>query len=228
MRNTTFILAISVGLLFGCKSSENKKIIAQNKTCFCENDSLINHYTVECDTILLSNKSKLFWQFNCDRIWLTLDNVNGQKKIIDSLQIELYPLTYRLGYHLIKEFDNTILFRSGCPANGPCVYNLIDKFTGEKIKEFDQLICIDTEDDNYNFEFIVYLSDTTDHIIIYYINNEKLLKIPFAENLTSMAYPQQQFEEMTLKNNNLELTYWTNDNTKKTLNINLKDEKYSQ
>ena len=80
MRNTTFILAISVGLLFGCKSSENKKIIAQNKTCFCENDSLINHYTVECDTILLSNKSKLYWQFNCDRIWLTLDNVNGQKK----------------------------------------------------------------------------------------------------------------------------------------------------
>ncbi len=227
MRELLFILTISIALFSACKSPENKNNVEHNKTCFCENDSLINHSTVSCDTIILNNKSKLFWQFNCERIWLTLEGENRQQAVIDSMPIDFYPLTYRLGYHLIKEFDNTLLFRSGCPANGPCVYNLIDKFTGKKIKEFDQLICIDTEDDNYNFDFIVYLADTTDHLVIYYINNEKLLKIPFTENLTSAAYPQQHFEEMKLKNNILELTYWTNDNTNKTLSINLKDEKYS-
>lgn len=226
MRKVAYIFTILVGLFFACKSPEAKKIITQKNTCFCENDSLLNVSTVSCDTTIFNNKSKLYWQFNCDKIWLTLENKNGQKAIIDTVPIGLYPYTYRLGFHLIKEFDKTILFRSGCPANGPCVYTLIDKNTGNKIKEFDQLICIDTEDDNYIFDFIVYLSDSNNNIIIDFVDKEKSLKIPFTDNLTSTAYPQQQFEEMSLTNNILELTYWTNDNTKKKLIINLNDEKY--
>lgn len=227
MREIIFILTIFVALFSACKSPENKSTIEQSNNCFCENDSLINDYTVSCDTTTFNNNTKLYWQFNCDRIWLTLENEIGQQTIIDTVPIGLYAYTYRLGFHLIKEFDKTILFRSGCPATGPCVYTLIDKYTGRKVEEFDQLICIETEDDKYNFDFIVYLSDTTDHLVVYFVDREKTLKIPFTESLTSAAYPQQQFEKMTLKNNILELTYLTNENAKKTLNINLKDEKYS-
>ncbi len=226
MRELTFILTFFIGLFSACKSPDNKAI-GKTNPCFCENDSLINNYTVSCDTTIFSNNAKLYWQFNCDRIWLTLENENGQQTIIDTIPIGLYAYTYRLGFHLIKEFDKTILFRSGCPANGPCIYTLIDKNTGNKIKEFDQLICIDTEDDKYNFDFIVYLSETTDYLIIYYVDNGKTLQVPFKENLTS-SIPQYQFDKMTLNNNILTLTYELDDNTNKTLNINLNDEKYSR
>jgi hypothetical protein len=191
----------------------------------------MNKATVSCDTTILSNKAKLYWQYNCDRIWLTLENANGQKNMIDEVPVELYGYTYRLGFHLIREFDKTILFRSGCPANGPCIYTLIDKNNGNKIKEFDQLICIDTDikwknAHKYNFDFVVYLSDTTDHLIIYYIDSKRILKVPFKEKLTSVI-PQHQFKEITLNNNILTLTYKLDDNKSKTLNINLNDKKYS-
>jgi len=202
----------------------------QVKNCFCDKDTLMNGATVSCDTITFSNKTKLYWQYNCDSIWLTLENISGQKFVIDESGVELYNLTYRLGFHLIKEFEKTILFRSGCPANGPCVYTLIDKSTGKKLEEFDQLICIDTDAKwknahKYNFDFVVYLSNNSDHLVIYYVDSKKTLKIPFKEKLTSII-PQHQFDDMTIENNILTLFYELDNNKKKTLKIDLNDKKY--
>jgi len=192
---------------------------------------LMNEATVSCDTTIFSNKAKLYWQYNCDRIWLTLENSKGQKSVIDEIPVELYGYTYRLGFHLIKEFDKTVLFRSGCPANGPCIYTLIDKNNGKKVKEFDQLICIDTDirrsnAHKYNFDFVVYLSDTTNNLIIYYVDKNKILKVPFNENRTPQIQPK--FNDMVLHHNVLTLSYKLDNNTKKTLNINLNDKKYSR
>ncbi|GAA4456806.1 hypothetical protein GCM10023092_22620 [Rurimicrobium arvi] len=189
----------------------------------------MNGATVSCDTTTFKNNSKLYWQYNCDRIWLTLENSSGQKFVIDEVEVELYNLTYRLGYHLIKEFKESLLFRSGCPANGPCTYTLIDKANGKKLKEFDQLICIDTDikwehAHKYNFDFIVYLSNKSDNIIIYYVDSKRTLKVPFKENLTGII-PQHQFDEMTLENNILKLSYELDKDTKKTLKIELKNKK---
>jgi len=76
----------------------------------------------------------MYWQFNCDNIWLTLENKSGNKFKIDEVPVDLYGYTYRLGYHLIKEYKNNLLFRSGCAATGPCSYILIDKNNGKKRK----------------------------------------------------------------------------------------------
>ena len=204
----------------------------QVKQCFCDKDTLMNGATVSCDTTTFKNNSILYWQYNCDRIWLTLENSSGQKFVIDESGVELYNLTYRLGYHLIKEFKESLLFRSGCPANGPCIYTLIDKSNGKKLKEFDQLICIDTDvkwenSHKYNFDFIVYLSDKADHLIIYYVESNRTLKVPFKDKLTGII-PQKQFNEMTLENSILTLFYELDGNTKKTLKIDLNDKKYSR
>jgi hypothetical protein len=222
MRDLTYIMIIFVVLFSGCEVPKNKTV---NKTnpCFCENDSLINQYTVSCDTTILSNGAKLYWRFNCDKIWYTLENKDGKQSILDTIPIELYPYTYRLGFHLIKEFEKRILFRSECPANGPCIYTLIDKNTGQKIKEFNQLISIEKEDEKYLFDFIVYLSDTSDELVIYFVDKDKTLLVPFNENLT---FPQNQFIEMSLNNTILTLNFELDDKTKKSLNINLDDKKY--
>lgn len=79
------------------------QVYGQKKECFCDKDTLMNTATVDCKTVLLKNNSKLYWQFNCNRIWLTLENINGKKKVIDEVEVGLYGYTYRLGYYLIKE-----------------------------------------------------------------------------------------------------------------------------
>ena len=40
----------------------------------------MNNSTISCETAKFKNGSKLYWQFNCDRIWLTLEDVKGKKK----------------------------------------------------------------------------------------------------------------------------------------------------
>lgn len=183
--------------------------------------------SISCDTTYFSNKSKIFWQFNCDKIWLTLENKDKIKFAIDEVPVELYGYTYRLGYHLIKEYKNSLLFRSGCAATGTCSYILIDKNNGKKIREFYQLICIDTDvqtenEHVYDFNFVVYLADES--IVVEYIESKKKVKVAFKDNLTA-AIPEQQFDKMILKNNILTIFYET-DNGKKTLKINLNNKKY--
>lgn len=170
----------------------------------------MNGATVSCDTTFFTNDSFIYWQYNCDRIWLTLENKRKQKSVIDEVPVDVFNLTYRLGYHFIKEYKSSLLFRKGCSASGPCTYDLIDKNDGKKLKEFGQLICIDTDSQltnshPYNFEFIVYF-ETTDKIIVEYIDSGQKFKIPFNEKLTGIV-PELQFDEMTLVNNQLTLTY---------------------
>lgn len=207
-------------------------VFGQNKHCFCDENTQMNEATVSCDTTFFSNDAKLYWQYDCERIWLTLENSNGQKNVIDEVPVELYGYTYRLGFQLIKEFNKTILFRSGCPANGPCIYTLIDKNNGNKVKEFDQLICVDTDINKknphkYNFDFVIYISDTSDYLIIYYLDSEKTLKVPLKEKLTSII-PQYQFVEMMIDDNILTIFYELENKTKKSIRIDLNDEKYIQ
>ena len=222
MRHLTFIFLLTFGQTHG-----------QKKQCHCDIEASMNGATTNCKTTVFKNKSKLYWQYNCNRIWLTLEDINGRKTVIDEVDVELFGYTYRLGFHLIKEFDKTLLFRSGCPANRPCIYSLIDKSTGKLIKEFRQLICIDTdirEDKTYQFDFVVYFSDNYDKLKIYKINTKQILTIPFdtkQNNLTAVV-PEQHFDKMKLKGKLLTIYYTTTKNKELELSINLANKKYSR
>jgi hypothetical protein len=192
----------------------------------------MNSAITSCKTEFLSDSSKLYWQFTCEKIWLTLETPRGKKFIIDSVPVDLYGYKYRLGFSLIKEFETTILFRDGCPANGPCIYTLIDKATGKKVKEFDQLICIDTDVFNepphkYEFDFVVYFSDQADSLVIYYIDTKKTLKVPFNDRISALI-PSYQFDNMIVENNILTLYYESDDNKQKSLKIDLDAQRYSR
>ncbi|KIA88891.1 hypothetical protein OA86_09610 [Kaistella jeonii] len=200
---------------------------SQKKQCFCAENPEMNNATTSCETKVLKNGAKLYWQFNCNKIWLTLEN--KKKKIeIDQMDVSDFGLTYRLGFHFIKEYKNSLLFRTGCGATGPCSYVLIDKKTGKKLKEFNQLICIDTDitTENahpYSFPFVVYLSPETDHLIIYFIDTQKIIKVPFREKLV-YAIPENQFTKMEVRNNRLIITYDTSKDILKSLKIDLKNQ----
>lgn len=203
---------------------------AQKGDCFCGDDSTIESPGITCDTTFLSDHSKLYWQYNCEGAWLTLEKSDGQKLIIDNISAEIYDQAIRNCYEFIKEFKKSILFRGSCTSNESCLYVLIDKTTGNEIKIFNPLICIYTEDDNYKFDFVVYLSDSTDHLIIHYIDTVKILRVPFKEKLTEAVEiaPEDHFENMTLENNILTISYETDAHKKKKLKIDLNDKRYSR
>lgn len=205
-------------------------LYGQKKQCHCDKDTLMNNATVSCETRMLKNKAQLYWQYNCDKIWLTLETSKRKKITIDKVPVEYYSYTYRLGFHFVKEFNNSILFRSGCAANGPCIYTLIDKTRGKKIDEFGQLICIDTDikdEKKYPFEFLVYADSNYKRIIIYYPDTKKVLKVPFdfEKNNVTAVIPEYQFDRMEVSGNILTLYYTTSENKKLNLKINLKNKK---
>jgi hypothetical protein len=202
--------------------------MAQQKQCHCDKDSLMNDATISCETSTLKNNSTLYWQYNCDSIWLTLENKNGKKTVLDEVEPSLFPYTYRLGYHLIKEYNSSLLFRSGCPANGPCNYTLIDKSNGKKLEAFKPLICVDTDNQlenphPYEYNFVVYFSEVNDSLVVYFVDGKKYLQIPFnsKKNKLSSPNPEQQFKHMKKSNDTLTLAYENDEKQIKELKIPL-------
>lgn len=215
----TFLL-LTLLLLAACQARTSVDKTEGPKTCFCEEDTLVNQFTTSCDTTILKNKSKLYWQFNCDCIWLTLENKNGYKKTIHTVPIELYAYTSRLGYDLIKEFDNVLLFSYGCSATGSCSFILLDKNTGKKKREFDMLLGV-WQADNYPFDFLVDLEQQQLHV--YFVNEQRSIHFPLKEQPMANAYPDQQFSDLKVQNNILTMIYETNGGMEEKLKINLNE-----
>jgi len=187
----------------------SSSLFGQQKQCGCTTDSLMNEYTTDCKTTYLTNGFRLYWQFSCNNIWLTLQT-KYKKIIIDKVPVEYYSYTYRLGFHLLKEFKNSLLFREDCPANGPCSYTLINKFTGQKIKEFGQIVGSPVK--NYPYNFVVYLSGANDLLKIYFPDTGKLLQKHINKNDFFYTVPIDQFDSIQLNKGNLLLSYETSSN----------------
>lgn len=190
----------------------------QIRECFCSTDSFMNRNTTDCKTKFLKSGEKLYWQFSCKKIWLTLETRYGRKIIIDKVPVEYYSYTYRIGYHLFKEFSKSLLFRSGCPANGPCDFVLIDKSNGKKIAEFGELIYDHTTDTIY--DFILYLS-SKNTLTLHYIDTGKKYRIKIDAKQINAVIPEYMFHKISVNNNIATPNYGT-----KKLFLNLK--KYSR
>ncbi len=140
--------------------------------CRCIDDEFLSNVD-DCDTTILQNGALLYWHFNCDSSWLTLEK-NHKKMVLNSIR-EMHDYTYRLGFQLEKEFKTTMLFRYGCPANGPCMHALLNKETGKVVEEFEELI-FNAEDTKA--DFVIYFdSNNLTSVILQYINTGRKHKI---------------------------------------------------
>jgi len=184
---------------------------AQRRQCSCSIiDPSISTVT-SCQTTVLRNKSKLYYQFNCDSVWLTLENTSGKKTIIYSMDgqlfKDLYSYNYRLGYQLSHEYNKYLLFRSGCPANGPCNFILLNKTTGKVFKEMGELIY--DHSSNLFYDFLLYFSsDDHKYLALYYPDTYKKYLIPLINPKSLNALiPEYMFDKVVLKQNTLLLSY---------------------
>lgn len=168
--------------------------------CSCDSSKYQNH-SVDCDIDTLKSGDFLYYQHNCDSIWLTLDK--GDRKIIlFSTEPDLHQYHYRLDPQLVNEFENHLLFRFGCPANGPCSHFAVDKETGKKTAEFYELIF---KGQGNATNFVVGLDYM--QIKVFNLITNETDSIPFnSERLTSII-PEYQFDEGQIKNGILFLLY---------------------
>lgn len=187
------------------------KAYCQQLQCSCSLDASINNSTANCKETKLANGSKLYYQFNCDSVWLTLENKRHQKKVIYSLSgndfKELYGYNFRIGYQLMKEYKKYLLFRAGCPANGPCDFILIDKSDGRKVKQFGELIYDYSK--NTFYSFIVFFSKDMHRLTIYYPDTKNKFSVHINHNDFTGAIPEFEFDAVWVKNNVLSLSYGT-------------------
>ncbi len=209
------LFAIIVSLLLS-----HSVAFSQVLQCSCTLDSSINSSTTSCKTTVLKNKAKLYYQFNCDSVWLTLENPNGKKKIVYSMSgvifKDLFGYNFRLGYQLAHEYEKYLLFRTGCPANGPCNFVLVNKTTGKVGKQLGELIYDHTESKFY--DFVLYFSNANrKSLTIYYPDSGKQFLIPLNDyNYFTAVVPEYMFNAVTVTKKRLTLTYG-----KKKITINL-------
>ncbi len=186
--------------------------VAQLKQCSCTIDKSISESGVSnCQTTRLSDGSSLYYQFNCDSVWLTLNNKLNRKRVIYVLKGEDYKdlcgYNFRLGYQLAKEYKKYLLFRSGCGANGPCNFILIDKLTGKKVKEFGELI-YNHQGMGHFYKFVIYFtSDRLNRLAIHYLDSGKKYFIPVNPVHFNNAIPEYTFDDVTIQQSKLLLKY---------------------
>lgn len=218
------LLALTASLMLMNCQSAYAQFLNQNKTCGCENDAMMTENTVSCEPTYFDNGSKMYWQFNCDAIWLTLENANGNKRIIDHVDPELYNYTYRLGYHLIREYRKALLFRNGCGAGGPCLYTLVDKNTGKTIEKFSQLIAIDDPNSIYAFNIVVEYLENKNALRIYSIENRSSFEVKLQQEIHAIV-PAYQFTNMQVEYGILSLNWITDTEDIQQIDIDLTTKK---
>ncbi len=101
-------------------------------------DTMVLHH-LRTDTTRLRNGALLYNEGDCDSIRLILERA-GERNVVAYYDPDGLPYHYRLGYHLVEEFDDALLFRWGCPASSECAYALHDSRTGALIAGLPSLL----------------------------------------------------------------------------------------
>ena len=168
----------------------------------------VNRYTIS--SAFTKEVSKIIKNYISNGLELKLieKGLGDLKMKPADIPIEYYSYTHRVGYDIVKEYKKSLLFRYGCPANGPCMFTLVDKYNGKKLNQFPELIY------NHNtqlfYDFIIYFS-SPNTLTLYFIETNKKHKISINRKYFNAVIPEYQFDDVILKNNIVTLTYNSNE-----------------
>jgi hypothetical protein len=183
---------------------------AQKISCGCKSIDP-DEFGINCNKQRLRNGSLLLYQFNCDSIWLTLQNKAGRKHVLYSMPTGMRDYHDRVGYVFVQEFQKTVLFRKNCVAPTGCDYLLIDKYDGRTKKEFGNLIdCPGTEKMKEYLVFLDYAPYPKLKLVLYKPDTGKRLALPLRKSdftVSDSENPNNQIESIKLKGHILTLKY---------------------
>lgn len=142
-------IAITIGLV-ACNSSksstqtkvEDRYSAVSDTDCQKRKEIVVQLTGLSRDT--LTDGSQIYWSYDCDSSWLTLENKNGKKYVFYSLEKEMMELTTRIGHVHFTEFSRAFLYTnkviSGCCE--PLDYYLYNKEDASLIKYLGRAIFV--------------------------------------------------------------------------------------
>jgi len=150
---------------------------AIGQTCNCPNENL----NIECDTVYLKSNSMVYYQFNCDSIWLTLENQSSEK-------YDIYKADTKSVYNpsmlfLKQDCSQSALF-SVRNSKTDLDFFLINKSNGQVIKIFKNVV--DKERNNHCF--IAYYKKDKKRISTYNIETGIKIEIETPEEIINNEF----------------------------------------
>lgn len=200
---------------------------SQKSNCGCDIKKNNPENQYKCDTTIFSNGSKMYWQWNCDSVWLTFENKD--KSILKSCEKTNVYECERTGLNFLKEYPNYLLFQykwiSGCCTPPDIVF--ISKVNGSELKRItNDLFVWGDVDENY----ILYFSDTTYTKMVYLENNaDKECTFQFDKEQVNKSVDKNQvlqmadlFKNFKKNKNDFTFDFKTSEGLIKKLKIELK------
>jgi hypothetical protein len=175
--------------------------IGDKRNCFCSQDTSLSEQ-INCDTIELKSGSRIFYQFNCDSSWLTFQNRTGLNTVLFSLDTALIGLTYKLAWHVERDYEHYVLFvaraTSGLPTT--LVYQLLDKQSSSVTEEFGQVVYCETSS---SCDFLLYVPDSADdHLRLRLLPDGEEFRVQLPQKLSELhrsVYIESQFSEPKIR-----------------------------
>lgn len=166
------------------------------KNCICEEKSLYLEHL--CDTIKLSNGSKLYHSFSCDTVRFVFENKAERKLLLEEYFGEDLMFAGRIGLVFYKEFEKYLLFLESSTSSPTPVNTLfVNKESGKVIKvlKLNSFIGIDVIN---NRDYSAYLKNKDSNIIeiVFHDTGEK-----YSTTFEKIKLKEMLNERIMYKNN---------------------------
>ncbi len=164
------------------------------------------------DTMSTVTGSMIYWQYNQDSSWLTFEDINGVKKMLNTMYCPMMGYSYKLGMQRYDVYPKYAVFYeeliSGCCTPPNVVF--LDNSTAKELKRIDSYSLIRLDE-----EFCMFFIDTTLNTASFLdLKTDKTSNVIFPEGLfvskmesSGNTYPREFFNEIEVYKNNLKVVY---------------------
>lgn len=164
------------------------------------------------DTMSTAKGSMIYWQYNQDSSWLTYEDINGVKTMLNTMYCPMMHYSYQLGMQRYDVYPKYAVFYeeliSGCCTPPNVVF--LDNSTAKELRRIDSYSFIRLDED-----YCIFFKDTALNTASFLdLKTDKTTTLIFPEGLfmskmesSRNTYPREFFNEIDVNKNNLKVVY---------------------
>ena len=168
---------------------------------------------IECDTAFLKSNSLIYYQFDCDSIWLTLENQNSVKHEIFKIATKSIYIPSLL--YLKQDCDQSALF-SMRHSKDSVEFYLVNKNSGQIIKTFHNVISSGRKESC----FVPYYKESATTISVYNIKSKLEVEIATPKEMLDGEFTCTGFDVI---DGSIFLYFYKNKQEQHTIEINIRN-----
>lgn len=209
-RKALWLCTIFMVLFSACKQRSGLST-PQTSYCGCKE---VSYSFLSCDTTYITSKTILFWQWNCDSSWLTLQQKGKAQTILDVLEREKMPKSSSIGMHYIKKIGPSLWLKKQ-EVSGCCYPPTHSFFNLKRMKEsfhIDKKLFVW---ENLDLNYLVHFEDTSyQTLVLYnpkenkkYIAQNKVKDIAYTLANGNIPFVKELFERPKVTKDSIKFTY---------------------